>query len=60
LIFKQVTDIYSGEKDMNREKLSTPIGDFEFVLDGYATKESAQKLFDALTAAKRHAQAQHQ
>ena len=33
---------------MNTEKLTTPIGDFEFVLDGYPTKETAQKLFDAL------------
>ena len=33
---------------MSTEKLSTPIGDFEFVLDGYPTKETAQKLFDAL------------
>ncbi len=33
---------------MNKEKLSTPIGDFEFVLDGYPTEETAQKLFDAL------------
>lgn len=30
------------------ENLSTPIGDFEFVLNGYPTKETAQKLFDAL------------
>jgi hypothetical protein len=33
---------------MNTEKLTTPIGDFEFVLDGYPTRETAQKLFDAL------------
>jgi hypothetical protein len=33
---------------MNIEKLTTPIGDLEFVLDGYPTKETAQKLFDAL------------
>ena len=33
---------------MNKEKLTTPIGDFELVLDGYPTKETAQKLFDAL------------
>lgn len=33
---------------MTIEKLTTPIGDFEFVLDGYPTKETAQKLFDAL------------
>jgi hypothetical protein len=33
---------------MNTEKLSTPIGDFEFVLGGYPTEETAQKLFDAL------------
>ena len=33
---------------MNTEKLTTPIGDFEFILGGYPTKESAQKLFDAL------------
>ena len=33
---------------MNTETLTTPIGDFEFVLDGYPTKETAQKLFDAL------------
>lgn len=33
---------------MDTEKLSTPIGDFEFVLGGYPTRESAQKLFDAL------------
>jgi hypothetical protein len=33
---------------MSTEKLTTPIGDFEFVLGGYPTKESAQKLFDAL------------
>jgi hypothetical protein len=33
---------------MNSEKLTTPIGDFEFVLDGYPTKETAQKRFDAL------------
>jgi hypothetical protein len=36
------------EKNMNTEKLTTPIGDFEFVLDGYPTKETAQKLFDVL------------
>jgi len=33
---------------MNTEKLTTPIGDFEFTLGGYPTKETAQKLFDAL------------
>jgi hypothetical protein len=33
---------------MNTEKLSTPIGDFEFVLGGYPTEASVQKLFDAL------------
>ena len=33
---------------MSTEKLTTPIGNFEFVLDGYPTKETAQKLFDAL------------
>ena len=33
---------------MNTEKLTTPIGDFEFMLGGYPTKETAQKLFDAL------------
>lgn len=33
---------------MTTEKLTTPIGDFEFVLDGYPTQETAQKLFDAL------------
>ena len=33
---------------MSIEKLTTPIGNFEFVLDGYTTKETAQKLFDAL------------
>ncbi len=47
-MFNYVADIYSAEKNMNTEKLTTPIGDFEFVLDGYPTKESAQKLFDAL------------
>ena len=39
---------HSGEDIMSTEKLTTPIGDFEFVLGGYPTKESAQKLFDAL------------
>ena len=33
---------------MSTEKLTTPIGDFEFMLGGYPTKETAQKLFDAL------------
>ena len=33
---------------MRTEKLTTPIGNFEFMLDGYPTKETAQKLFDAL------------
>ncbi|HIK54697.1 MAG TPA: DUF1254 domain-containing protein [Synechococcales cyanobacterium M55_K2018_004] len=33
---------------MSTEKLTTPIGDFEFTLGGYPTQESAQKLFDAL------------
>ena len=33
---------------MSTEKLTTPIGNFEFVLDGYPTKETAQKLFDEL------------
>ena len=33
---------------MNTEKLTTPIGDFEFVLGGYPTEETTQKLFDAL------------
>ncbi len=33
---------------MNTEKLTTPIGDFDCVLDGYPTTETAQKLFDAL------------
>jgi len=33
---------------MNKEKLTTPIGDFEFELGGYPTKETSQKLFDAL------------
>jgi hypothetical protein len=33
---------------MNTEKLTTPIGDFEFTLGGYPTEETAQKLFDAL------------
>ena len=33
---------------MNTEKLSTPIGDFKFVLGGYPTEATVQKLFDAL------------
>lgn len=33
---------------MKKEKLTTPIGDFEFELGGYPTKETSQKLFDAL------------
>jgi len=33
---------------MDVETLATPIGDFEFALDGYPTPETAQKLFDAL------------
>ena len=33
---------------MSTEKLTTPIGDFEFVLGGYPTEETTQKLFDAL------------
>ncbi|MFZ0132308.1 MAG: hypothetical protein WAK95_07185 [Desulfobacterales bacterium] len=33
---------------MNTEKLTTPIGYFEFMLGGYPTAETAQKLFDAL------------
>jgi hypothetical protein len=33
---------------MATEKLETPIGNFEFVLDGYPTKETARTLFDAL------------
>ena len=33
---------------METEKLSTPIGDFEFELGSYPTKETTQKLFDAL------------
>jgi hypothetical protein len=33
---------------MGTENLSTPIGDFEFVLGGFPTPESAQKLFAAL------------
>ena len=33
---------------MDTERLTTPIGDFEFVLGGYPTKRTAQKLFDAL------------
>lgn len=33
---------------MNTEKLTTPIGNFEFVLGGYPTNESTQNLFDAL------------
>ena len=33
---------------MHSEKLTTPIGEFEFVLDGYPTKETARRLFDAL------------
>ena len=37
-----------GEKIINKEKLTTPIGDFEFVLGGYPTKETTKKLFDAL------------
>jgi hypothetical protein len=41
-------DHYSGENIMSTEKLTTPIGDFEFMLGGYPTKETAQKLFDAL------------
>jgi hypothetical protein len=36
-------------RKMSTEKLTTPIGDFEFVLDGYPTKETAQKLFDEQT-----------
>jgi hypothetical protein len=36
------------EKNISTEKLTTPIGDFEFVVDGYPTKETGQKLFDAL------------
>jgi hypothetical protein len=43
-----VADNNSGENIMSTEKLTTPIGDLEFVLDGYPTKETAQKLFDAL------------
>jgi hypothetical protein len=39
---------YLGENILNTEKLTKPIGDFEFVLDGYPTTEVAQKLFDAL------------
>lgn len=33
---------------MSTERLTTPIGDFEFELGGYPTRASAQKLFDAL------------
>ncbi len=33
---------------MRTTELTIPIGDFDFVLDGYPTKETAQKLFDAL------------
>jgi len=33
---------------MNTENITTPIGDFEFMLGGYPTEETAQKLFDAL------------
>ena len=33
---------------MSNEKINTPIGDLEFTLDGYPTKETTQKLFDAL------------
>jgi hypothetical protein len=33
---------------MSTENMSTPVGDLEFVLDGYPTKETASKLFDAL------------
>jgi hypothetical protein len=36
------------QKDMSTEKLTTTIGDFVFVIEGYPTKETAQKLFDAL------------
>ena len=40
--------IKRGAKIMSNEKLTTPIGDFEFILGGYPTKETTQKLFDAL------------
>jgi len=33
---------------MSNEKINTPIGDLEFMLGGYPTKETTQKLFDAL------------
>ncbi|MCB8986042.1 MAG: DUF1254 domain-containing protein [Ardenticatenaceae bacterium] len=33
---------------MDVEKLTTPIGQFEFMLGGYPTEETAQRLFDAL------------
>jgi hypothetical protein len=43
-----VLSLFGKSETMSIEKLTTPIGDFEFVLGGYPTRESAQKLFDAL------------